>query len=78
MPEDSVLNWKDMFDKLGEASGRPFDVRTRMEQRMKDAGFINVKTQDYKVPVGTWPRLQVYKDAGRVNKTQIAVGMEGW
>ena len=78
MPKDSVLDWKDMFIKLGEASGRPFDVRARMEQCIKDAGFINIQTQDYRVSMGTWPKLQVYKDAGRANKTQIAVGMEGW
>lgn len=76
MPEDSVFDWKDRFIKPGEASGRPFDVCARMEQLIKDAGFVDVQTQDYKVPVETFPKLQVYKDAGRVNKTRIALGME--
>lgn len=38
-----------------------------MRRDIEEAGFINLDEKDYKVPVGTWPKLQVYKDAGQVN-----------
>lgn len=78
LPEDSPLRWGKMFAEIGEKSGRPFDIQDRMEGKIGDTGFINVQKQEYKVPIGTWPQLKVYKDAGRVNKTQILQGMEGW
>ena len=78
IPGDSVLNWKDMIYQLAEDAGRPFDVHARMKERMEAAGFKNIQMQEYKVPMGTWPKMEVYKDAGRVNKTQFMRGVEGW
>lgn len=78
LPADSVLNYRDMWFKIGEASNRPIDTQERMEARIRATGFTNVQRQDYKVPIGTWPKLQVYKDAGRVSKQQFLSGVEGW
>lgn len=78
LPKDSVLNYRDMWLEIGERSDRPIDTEERMEGRIRAAGFINVQRQNYKAPIGTWPKLPVYKDAGRVSKEQFLSGIEGW
>ena len=66
-----------MFFEIGEAANRPFDVTDRMEDRIRAAGFTNVQTQDYNIPLVAWPKLQIYKGAGRVNKQYFSSGVEG-
>lgn len=79
LPEDSILRtWKELFIDCGARAGRPLDTRDRIEDRVRAAGFISVQSTDYKLPLGEWPKLQVYKDAGRVYKTMCNVGMDGW
>lgn len=80
MPKDSMLatQWRDLHIPMGERADRPLDAHDTMRGRIEAAGFINVHQQDYKCPLGTWPSLQVYKDAGRACKQQFKQGMEGW
>lgn len=78
LPADSVLNYRDMWLEIGEKSGRPVDMQQKMQSKIEAAGFTNVHRQEYRAPIGTWPELQVYKDAGRVNKQQYLSGVEGW
>ena len=49
-----------------------------MKGQLEAAGFTNVQVQDYKVPIGTWPKHPIYKDAGRVKAAEMKSGMEGW
>lgn len=79
LPVDSVLStWGADMTACAERAGRPVDTMDTMRERIEEAGFINVQQQDYKMPVGTWPKLQVYKDAGRANKEQLLNGLEGY
>ena len=39
---------------------------------------MNVQQQDHKAPVGTWPKMQEYKDVGRVKLKGIMAGSEGY
>lgn len=79
LPSDSILvPLREMFIKAAARSGRPLDTMLQMRSRIEAAGFVNVQQQDYKMPIGTWPKLQVYKDAGKANRLQIRSGMEGW
>lgn len=56
--------------------GHPVNILGTLEQSIKDAGFINVKTKDYKIPVRSWPKHPVYKEAGRLNLEQVDTGLE--
>ena len=79
LPADSMLRGlKETFIECAEKAGRPLDTMDKMKSRIEEAGFINLQHQDYKLPIGTWPKLQVWKDAGRVCKKQFMVGMDGW
>lgn len=79
LPADSMLaEWGGMFKNIAQYADRPLDTCFEMRSRIEAAGFINVHQQDYKCPIGTWPSLPVYKDAGRMGMQQFKAGMEGW
>ena len=48
-----------------------------MRARIEAAGFINVNEKVYKVPIGEWAKNPVMKEAGKFNKMQALMGMEG-
>ena len=79
LPADSHLA---KFHEVGQACGikanRPIDVYDHFQQWIEDAGFTNLQKTDYKVPIGGWPRLQTYKDAGIVTLKTMKAGLEGW
>lgn len=67
-----------MILAAGERAERPLDVMEKMRSRMEAAGFMNVHQHDYKMPIGTWPKLRIYKDAGRVCQAQAEAGVAGF
>ncbi|EZF26553.1 hypothetical protein H100_01302 [Trichophyton rubrum MR850] len=44
---------------------------------LKDAGFTNITTQKYKVPLGTWPKDKHLKTVGAYNLLQHTEGLGG-
>ena len=49
----------------------------KLEQWVKDAGFINVRHRIVKVPNGMWPRDPKFKEIGIWNHTHLMMGLEG-
>ncbi|OJD32213.1 methyltransferase domain-containing protein [Diplodia corticola] len=45
---------------------------------LKDAGFVNVHVQKYKLPLGPWPKDKKMKEVGTVNLMQVLEGMEAF
>ncbi|KAF2709377.1 S-adenosyl-L-methionine-dependent methyltransferase [Pleomassaria siparia CBS 279.74] len=50
----------------------------KLEAWIKNAGFINVSYQKFKLPVGPWPRDQRQKDVGLFNLVQAVDGLEAF
>ncbi|EER41945.1 conserved hypothetical protein [Histoplasma capsulatum H143] len=44
---------------------------------IRDAGFTNVNEQEFKVPIGTWPRSKALKRIGLYNRSLISDGLQG-
>ncbi len=40
--------------------------------------LTNFQIQDYKVPIGAWPKHPLYKEAGRIKHQEVKSGIEGW
>ncbi|RDW56365.1 hypothetical protein BP5796_13240 [Coleophoma crateriformis] len=79
LPEDSLLSgWAETFFGCGDRAGRPLDIQSTMKASMEKAGFVDVHEKVYQIPIGTWPKLNIYKDAGRVNRQQWKSGLDGW
>ena len=79
MPADSYLaKFHEVAYGCAARAGKPLDTYNHFEQRIKDAGFINIHKTEYKAPYGEWPKLPVYKDAGRIGLKMMKAGLEGW
>ena len=59
-PEDSDINEVKRLT-LGTAgkAGRPLDIYPWIRGRTEAAGFMNVQQQEYMVPIGAWPQLDL-------------------
>lgn len=79
LPSDSVLiECATLTHRAAEKAGRPVDTYEKVLPRIEAAGFTNIQTQEYKMPMGAWPKHPTWKDAGRVNKDVYKRGIEGW
>lgn len=79
MPADSVLaKWGDWCIGACNNAGRTLNVCDTMKSSIEAAGFTNVHTKEYKVPVGDWTKNKLLKQAGRFNKLHFEQAMEGY
>ena len=78
LADDMLLKeWGPMFLRCAEQTGKKLDTEEKMKGRIEAAGFVNVHERMYKVPVGDWAKNPMLKEAGRFQKMQFLVGMEG-
>ena len=50
----------------------------KLEEWVKDAGFVNVVHKKFKFPVGPWPKDEHLKTVGLWNLTQVLEGLDGF
>jgi SAM-dependent methyltransferase len=70
-----------MMEGLMEACqkiGRTLDPAPSMEQWVKDAGFVNVKVETFKLPVGSWPKDPRLKEIGTLMGVNFTEGVEAF
>lgn len=77
-PDALLFGWGDNFIGCTQRAGRPCTTQETMRGRIEEAGFVNVHEQEYKCPIGGWPKDKQLKDAGRLNFVQWTVGLEGF
>ena len=79
MPADSQLaNMHSVVAPASHAANKPVNAYDDFQSWIEEAGFINVHKKEYKVPIEDWPKLQVYKDSGRVSLKLFKTGLECW
>ena len=49
----------------------------RAEQKLKDAGFEDIKSEAFKLPMGSWPKDPKLKAIGTYNRAQFLQGLNG-
>ncbi len=47
------------------------------QENVRNAGFVNIDEQAFKVPIGIWPRNHKMKTIGRYNRSMIYDGLQG-
>ena len=77
-PDNILAGWGPNFLGCAERAERPLDTQLTMKSSIEKAGFVNVQEKLYKCPLGAWPKLKIYKDAGTVNMEHWKTGLEGW
>ncbi len=77
MPADHAVAqyWGLITDALG-VLGVNFNVTLLLEGMMREAGFINIQTRLFHVPIGLWPKKRVLKMVGLYWRTILIGGME--
>jgi len=78
MPEPYKLNeWWEHVGKGLAVFGRDLKAVLKIEQQLRDAGFVNVEERVIKVPMGPWAKNKKLKTAGLYCRAAIEDGLEG-
>ncbi|KAK2624875.1 hypothetical protein QTJ16_006068 [Diplocarpon rosae] len=56
--------------------GVDFNATLLLEDMMRDAGFVNVSTRIFHVPIGLWPKNKVLKTVGMYWRTILVDGLQ--
>ena len=77
--ENAWFEWRDLFFEAGEKMGRTFAVTDHFVKWVEEAGFsAPIQTNKTKLPVGTWPADERWKEVGLFNKICTEQGLEGY
>ncbi|PTB40386.1 hypothetical protein M441DRAFT_81117 [Trichoderma asperellum CBS 433.97] len=82
---DSVLGnsamsrWGSLFVDGGKILGQPFDIVEQGVQKeaMEAAGFINIREEVYKIPIGGWQANKDLQSIGTLMKNALETDLEG-
>jgi len=77
-PDMLLAKWGDQFIECGKKAGRPLDIGESVAEKIRAAGFVDVKETVIKAPSGPWAKDKKLKEAGRVNQQHWNAGFEGW
>ncbi|EPS35960.1 hypothetical protein H072_10565 [Dactylellina haptotyla CBS 200.50] len=79
VPEGNILKeWVRNLEKASVLLGRELHPPRYMKDWLKDAGFVNVRQETYKLPIGTWPKDPVEKQIGAMNLVNMLDAAEGY
>ncbi|KAL6412121.1 putative sam dependent protein [Ilyonectria robusta] len=72
--------WRNLFWEAGEKINRTFKIArdNQMEQKMREAGFVDIQHHQWKVPIGGWPRDPKLKQIGLYNGMFIDQSLDGF
>ncbi|KAL1962611.1 hypothetical protein VTN77DRAFT_9325 [Rasamsonia byssochlamydoides] len=62
---EHIRNWSNMINEASQRFGKPFNGAGRLKQAMVDAGFVDVREEIYKVPIGAWSEDSHLKELGQ-------------
>ncbi|CAI7642155.1 unnamed protein product [Penicillium discolor] len=76
--EHQLYGWGDMFIRCSERAGRSLTTHETMRDAIKEAGFVDVHEEKYKIPLGPWARDNILKEAGHLQHGHWNAALEGW
>ena len=76
--DDEVMSWLKHIINASNIVGRESRVGPKLEQWVKDTGFINVVHRKFKIPLGSWPREPFMKQLGTWSRANLLDGLEGF
>lgn len=57
--------------------GIDLDAGDKFEGWLREAGFVNIQHEMFKLPMGPWPKDQRLKEIGYFHRAQFMQGLEG-
>ncbi|KAH6959690.1 S-adenosyl-L-methionine-dependent methyltransferase [Ilyonectria sp. MPI-CAGE-AT-0026] len=71
--------WAKYFRTVGEESGRTFQFdAANMEESAYNNGFVDVKSEIYKIPIGRWSENEAQKEIGRYFMAYMMEALDGF
>lgn len=76
--EPNLKLYKKLFEEGGKALGVSFFVYDEQVKAFEEAGFVDIKTVDYKIPVGSWPKDPKLAEVGKFVRATMENDIEGY
>ncbi|KAH7185148.1 S-adenosyl-L-methionine-dependent methyltransferase [Fusarium flagelliforme] len=76
----AIDEWGKFFIEGGKKLGRTFTIidDDLQQKGMEEAGFVDIKTWDFKAPVGAWPKDPKMQEIGRFGHAAMDQDLEGF
>jgi hypothetical protein len=79
MPQDHPLcEWIRTQDEAAMLLGRPLRIANKLKKWYRDAGFVDVHEEVFKMPIGHWPRDPQYKLLGDFWGRNLREGLQAF
>ncbi|KAL1998237.1 hypothetical protein VTN02DRAFT_6562 [Thermoascus thermophilus] len=72
----TIVDWQLKLDDASRRFGKQFNVAGTLKQKMVDAGFVNVRDDVFKVPIGPWAKDPRLKQMGRLALVSVIQSVE--
>ena len=76
LPRLSYASQGPLFIDCAKRAGRSIETIDSCRPAIERAGFVNAEEELFKVPVGSWPKKERLKEAGRINYHAWLEGLE--
>ncbi|KAH0551063.1 hypothetical protein GP486_007587 [Trichoglossum hirsutum] len=70
--------WTRYGDEAAMFLGRPLRIANKFKRWYKEAGFVDVHEEVFKIPLNPWPKDPHYKYIGRVNEMNWLDGIQAF
>lgn len=77
-PDNAIVRMMNGLMEACEKIGRTMDPAPSMKDWVQDAGFVNVKQEVFKLPVGGWPKDPRFKEIGMLLGINFVEGVEAF
>ncbi|KAI9887843.1 MAG: hypothetical protein M1823_000365 [Watsoniomyces obsoletus] len=79
MPPDwPYLEWTRTLDEAAMQIHRPLRIANKLKKWFREAGFVDVHEEVFKVPCNPWPKEPHMKDLGRIEELNFLEGVQGF
>ncbi|KAM5354776.1 hypothetical protein ACJ41O_001422 [Fusarium nematophilum] len=73
-----LMKWIEVFEKIGELTGKTFFYGDKATDAMREAGLAGVYEHRLKLPIGPWPKDKKLKQWGAWNRAFLLGALEGF
>ncbi|KAM5523687.1 mRNA 3'-end-processing protein yth1 [Fusarium oxysporum f. sp. phaseoli] len=75
---EALQTWNRLVIESGKGFGRSFTDIENDVQLFREAGLVDVKSFDFKVPIGGWPKDEKMRKVGQFLRASIENDLEGY
>ncbi|KAG6163867.1 hypothetical protein E4U51_005428 [Claviceps purpurea] len=76
--EPILASYGDLFREGGKTLNRPFFVQEIQQQAFDEAGFVEQRAVQYKIPFGPWAKDRKLAEIGRLTRATLENDLQGY